>query len=97
MRALGRLQIEHREEADRRECSDDGDDCLAGDLIPHGIAWAFSGLQGHVDIGEEENRNANEQEDDQTHQNISAMTKTQSAGKSARRADAVIVAQSFGR
>ena len=67
MRALGRLQIDDREEADRCERGDDGNDCLTGDLVPHGIAWAFSGLQGHVDVGEEENRDANEQENDQVH------------------------------
>lgn len=67
MRALGRLQIEHREEADRCECSDEGNDCFPGDLVPHGIAWAFAGLQGHVDVGEKEDSDAHKQEDDQVH------------------------------
>lgn len=67
MRALGRLQIDDREETDRCERRDDGDDCLTGDLVPHGIPRAFAGLQGHVDIGEKENRDANKQEDDQVH------------------------------
>lgn len=43
MRALGRLQIEHREEADRCERGDDGDDCLTGDLVSHGIAGLSPG------------------------------------------------------
>lgn len=67
MRALGRLQIDDREEADRRERRDDGDNGLTGDLVPHGIARAFAGLQRHVDVGKKEDGDANEQEDDQIH------------------------------
>ena len=67
MRALGRLQIDDPKEANRCERRDEGNDYLTGDLVPHGIAWTFAGLQGHVDIGEKENRDANEQEDNQVH------------------------------
>lgn len=67
MRALGRLQIDDREETDRCECGNDGDNGLTGDLVPHGIALAFAGLQRHVDVGKKEDGDANEQEDDQVH------------------------------
>lgn len=67
MRALGRLQIDDREETDRCERRDDGDDCLTGNLVPHGIPRAFSGLQCHVDVGKKEDGDADEQEDDQIH------------------------------